>query len=221
MLEKYKNICNKLKINYKSEMFMCIGLLILSLIMMISLSILVSFAVGLLVLIIYVAIIYFHLSKINQKYMLLISRKQKAFEILFLSLLNYFKANFSLNNALLNCINICDDVLKDDLNELILEIKDDNSLVPFLKFTNDFIDDNCKQKALYLHSLLNVKETSEFVYVLQTFCIDGGDYTSDYMIEYQSKQIEKYKFVPLALSIVSVLIIFAYIFSTIGEITNG
>ena len=34
MVKKYKMICDKLKINYKSEMFLCVGLLFLSLIIL-------------------------------------------------------------------------------------------------------------------------------------------------------------------------------------------
>lgn len=221
MLKKYKTLCDKLNINYKSEMFMCIGLLILSLIMMILLSILISIPAGLLILIVYVTILYFHLSKINQKYILLVNKKQKAFEIIFLTIINYIKINNSLVDALNNSLPFCNEILKEDLNELIMNINEDNSLEPFLRFADNFSDEQTKNKVIYLHSLLNITNTSECLYVLQTFCNDESHISSSYLIEHQSKRVEKLKIAPLVLSIVSVLIIFAYIFSSIGEITNG
>ena len=152
MVKKYKMICDKLKINYKSEMFLCIGLLFLSLIMMAILSVLVSFFVGVFVLLVYVAILYFHLSNINRKYMLLLLRKQMAFEIVYLYLINYFKVNYTLINALKICEEKCDEILREDINELILNVNDDKSLEPFLKFSDNFVDQNVKNKVLYLHS---------------------------------------------------------------------
>ena len=220
MVKKYKMICDKLKINYKSEMFLCIGLLFLSLIMMVILSVLVSFFVGVFVLLVYVAILYFHLSNINRKYMLLLLRKQMAFEIVYLHLINYFKVNYTLINALKICEEKCDEILREDINELILNINDDKSLEPFLKFSDNFVDQNVKNKVLYLHSLLFLKETSKYVCTLQSYCLEENN-NSNYLHEYQSKEIEKFKLVPLILSIVSILIIFSYVFSSIGEIIHG
>lgn len=221
MLNKFKTLCTKLNLNYKSELSLCIGLLILTIIMMIILALLVSISAGLIILLIYTLFIYFHLSTLNRKYVLLMYKKQFAFETLFLSLINYFKLSLSLTKALEKSLAICDEVIKDDINQLLFDIQDDMSIEPFLKLADNFIDESYKSKAIYLYSALNCSQTCDLVPIFSNFC---DRYNNESIEKYNNekiKSIEQYKFIPIILSSISVLLIFGYIFSTIGEFTNG
>lgn len=221
MLNKFKTICEKLKLNYKSELSLCIGLLILTIIMMVILALLVSISAGLIILLIYTLFMYFHLSTINRKYILLMYKKQFAFETLFLSLIDCFKLNLSLNKAIEKSLAICDEVIKDDINQLLYDIKDDITIEPFLKLADNFVDESYKSKAIHLYSALNCSQTSDLVPIFSKFF---DRYDNESVEKYNSekiKSIEQYKFIPIILSSISILLIFGYIFSTIGEFTNG
>lgn len=221
MIKKYKELCNKLKINYSSDATLCIGIFVLIAIMTIILTILVSFKMIIIGLLIYVLFIYFHINSLNNKYIELTLKKEKAFKVVFISILNNLKCNNTLIESVDKSLNVCDEILIDDLNEFLLGLQNEQSMDVFLRFADNFNDENVKTMILYLSKIFELSDYDYALFSIEDFCLTFKDNTDKKLIIQKTKVINNYRFIPIILSSLSVIIIFAYVFSSIGDFING
>ena len=221
MIRKYKELCKKLKINYSSDATLCIGIFILVTILTIILAILVSYKTIIIGVIIYLLFIYFHISNLNRKYTVLTLKKEKAFKELFISIINNLKNKNSFIESINKSLNLCDEVLIDDINNFLLELENDQSLDVFIRLSDNFNDENVKLMILYLSKFYELCDYEYALFNIEQFCLTLKDNTDEELIIQNTNKINNYRFIPIILSSLSVIIIFAYVFSSIGDFVSG
>ena len=221
MIKKYKNICEKLKINYSSDVFLCSGILALTIIMSIILAILVSYKTIIIGVIVYLLFIYIHITLLNRKYKLLTLEKDKAFELICLTIINNLKINMPLIDSIKSSLSICDELLIDDVKELIINLESGQSLDAFFKFSENFIDDKIKTIIMYLSSLAFVEDYEYAIFHIEQLYQTFDNSINENLINEKSNLINKYRFIPIILSSLSVIVVFSYVFSSIGKLING
>lgn len=221
MIRKYKELCKKLKINYSNDATLCIGIFILVTILTIILAILVSYKTIIIGVIIYFLFIYFHVSNLNRKYTVLTLKKEKAFKELFISIINNLKNKNSFIESINKSLIICDEVLIDDINNFLLELENDQSLDVFIRLSDNFNDENVKLMILYLSKFYELSDCEYALFNIEQFCLTSKDNTDEELIIQNTNKINNYRFIPIILSSLSVIIIFAYVFSSIGDFISG
>lgn len=221
MIKKYKELCKKLKINYSNDATLCIGIFILVTILTIILAILVSYKTIIIGVIIYLLFIYFHVSNLNRKYTVLTLKKEKAFKELFISIINNLKNKNSFIESINKSLNLCDEILIDDINDFLLELENDQSLDVFIRLSDNFNDENVKLMILYLSKFYELSDYEYALFNIEQFCLTLKDNTDEELIIQNTNKINNYRFIPIILSSLSVIIIFAYVFSSIGDFVSG
>lgn len=217
MIEKYKDICYKLKIDYKKDITITCGVGLLFLIGGITSFVLYSHLIGIMA--IACGIVYFvmHFLNIRSSVKRLINFKEIAFNGFYRYVVTLLKNNQVLYAALQSSLQYVDEVLLDDVNELISAIEEDTSLDPFLKFMNNFEDETIKQMVILLYKTQESGIIDEVIESINESMIYLQDTSIKTYIQKEEKRIERYYIFPIILSAIVMILISIYVFSLIGD----
>ncbi len=158
-----------------------------------------------------------HFTKIEKKYYELINSKELSFYSLFHYMINLLEHGYIIYNALQECKNDVDIVLKDDVFELIEDIQNDSSITPFIKFSEKFENDQIKQMILMLYNFQENKKCSSILKNMSATLYQIQDESINSSVNKKIKSLDKYSFIPIILSAVTVIIFTLFIFTTIGD----
>ena len=217
MLESYKLLCKRLKIDYKKEI---ISTLIISLFLL-SIGIIATFFVSIVILFLSLVIIFIfitsHFSELKSKEKQLVYAKEIAFNGFYRYVVALLKNQNILYSALQSSLEYIDEVLYDDVNDLIIEIENDTSLEPFLKFMECFNDETIKQMIILLYKSQDVGVIDEVLNSINECMVNLQDSSIINYISKEEKKVEKYYMFPIILSAVVIVVVTMYIFSMIGS----
>lgn len=218
MFKEYINLCKKLKLNLKKEctftFMMVVALIALGCILMFVES---STIIGVMI-IVYGFVYYFsHYSSLKSSYNQLVISKEIAFNGFYRYVITLLKNKHILYSALQASLQYIDEVLVDDVNDLIMEIENDTSIEPFLKFLDNFSDETIKQMILLLYKTQEVGLVDEVLNSINECMVYLQDSSIDKYIQTESKKVEKYMIYPIIFSVLVILIITSYVFSLIGS----
>ena len=74
---------------------------------------------------------------------------------------------------------------------------------------------------LYLSKFYELCDYEYALFNIEQFCLTLKDNTDEELIIQNTNKINNYRFIPIILSSLSVIIIFAYVFSSIGDFVSG
>lgn len=220
MMENFKNLCDRLKINYKKQLLTTTLISIVLLVLAILFCFIYSVIVGVLLLFVLVGNLLFTFLSLKSKEKQLINAKEIAFNGFYRYVVTLLKNGDILYSALQSSLQYVDEVLYDDINELITDIENDTSLEPFLKFSESFDDETIKQMIILLYKAQDVGSIDEVLNSINECMVNLQDNSIKSYIEKDKKTIEKYFIFPLVFSAAIILIVSMYVFSLIGGNIN-
>lgn len=217
MFKDYLNLCKKLKLNLKKEctltFMIVVTLIVFGLIMIFSKSTIIG-----LIIFVYGFVYYFsHYSSLKSSYNQLIISKEIAFNGFYRYVITLLKNNHILYSALQASLQYIDEVLLDDVNDLIMEIENDTSIEPFIKFMDNFSSETIRQMILLLYKTQEVGLVDEVLNSINECMVYLQDSSIDKYIQTESKKVEKYMIYPIVFSSIVILIITSYVFTLIGS----
>lgn len=217
MLNNYKKLCIKLKLNYKKQLSVLIVIGVLLVLISILASIFYSIVIGFSVFIVLLIYVLIHYIDLKSKEKQLINAKEIAFNGFYRYVITLLKNEHILYSALQSSLEYIDEVLYDDVNELIIGIENDTTLEPFLKFMDSFNDETIKQMIILLYKTQDVGVIDEVLNSINECMVNLQDNSIKNYIAKEEKVIEKYYIFPIILSAVIILVVTMYVFSMIGE----
>lgn len=217
MLKIYKRMCDKLKISYKKNLILNIVVSIVLLILAVFLSIYNSIIIGFLILLLLFVYLFLHYLDLKTKEKQMINSKEIAFNGFYRYVITLLKNNQVLYGALQSSLEYVDEVLYDDVNDLIIEIEDDTSLNPFLKFSENFNDETIKQMIILLYKTQDVGILDDVLNSINLCMVNLQDTSIKNYISKEEKIIEKYYIYPIILSAAVILVVTMFVFTMIGD----
>ena len=143
--------------------------------------------------------------------------KEIAFNGFYRYVITLLKNNQVLYGALQSSLEYVDEVLYDDVNNLIIDIEEDTSLIPFLKFSENFNDETIKQMIVLLYKTQDVGVIDEVLNSINVCMVNLQDTSIKSYIEKEEKIIEKYYIYPIILSAGVILVVTMFVFTMIGD----
>ena len=217
MIEKYKLLCQRLKIDFKKDFTITCIILGLFIIVGVIASIMYSMIIGIIVLIAGVLYVFMHYSGLKSSSNQLTYSKEIAFNGFYRYVVTLLKNNHILYSALQASLEYVDEVLIDDVNQLILEMENDTTMEPFLNFSMSFDDESIKQMIILLYKTQDVGIINEVLDSINNCIVNLQDTSIKNYIYKEEKKIEKYYMFPIILSAVVMIMVSFYVFSLIGE----
>lgn len=217
MLKQYLELCKKLKLNIKKDCTLTFIIFALINICGIVLLFVDSVMSGFLMMMCSFLYLYSHYQTLKANHSNLIITKEIAFNGFYRYVVTLLKNNHILYSALQASLQYSDDVLIDDINELINDIENDTSIEPFIKFMNNFNDENIKQLILLLYKTQEVGIANEVLSSINECIVNLQDTSIKSYTTSESKKVEKYFIYPLILSSTVILLITTFVFSLLGN----
>ena len=137
MGRNFKKICEQLNIDYKKNLSALLLKIVIILIGSVVISIFVNLLMGIICAFFIFPIYLMHINNLEKKYDQLLNAKEISFYSLYRFLLNMLDNQIILYNALKECIDLIDDILKKDVSKLIEDIENDSSINPFFHFRSE------------------------------------------------------------------------------------
>ena len=207
---------SKLKIDAKKELTMLFGLNVCIIGSLLVLSFVYSLKFLFLIFPILILIIFYYYYALTKRYNKLINEKEIAFYGFYRNILNYLENNETLYSALNLEKEYIDIILKDDLDNLISDIQNDTSLLPFINFSDNFKNEMIKQMILLLYQSQNSGLQIEvFENVYNTLTIINNKSIESF-IEAEKRKIDRYQFYPLILSAIIIIIFSIFSLTSLG-----
>ena len=216
-MNKYKTLCSKLKIDYKKDLIITLSIIVALLIGFIIMIIIKNIMLAMVFLIMSILYFVIHLSSLNNQLKKLTYAKEIAFNGFYRYVITLLKNDHILYLALQASLEYADEVILDDINELILDVENDTSLQPFLKFMGNFEDETIKQMIVLLYKCQEVGIIDDVIENINECIVNLQDTSINKYIIKEAKSIEKYQMVPIILSALALVIISIFVFSIIGN----
>ena len=217
MFKSYKQLCEKLKKNFKKDLSITITVMSIFVVIGIVVSFLYSPILLLICIICSLAYAILHFANLRYELKQLTNSKEIAFNGFYRYVVNLLINGNVLYSALQTSLEYSDEVLHDDINELISNIENDTSIEPFFKFMDNFNDESIKQMILLLYKTQEVGTLNNVLDSINECMINLQDNSIKSYIKKEEKKIERYYFLPILLSAIVMLLISLYVFSLIGE----
>lgn len=217
MLNKYKELCRKLKINYKKDLSLTLSIFFIFIAASVSLFFFFSLMAGLLGLLCTSFYLYLHFSNLKTSLKQLTNAKEIAFNGFYRYIVTLLTNGNVLYSALQMSTEYVDEVLVDDINELIADIEIDTSIEPFFKFMDNFNDETIKQMILLLYKTQEVGIINEVLASINESMVNLQDTSLQNYISKEGKKIETFYMLPIILSALVMIIVSMYIFTLIGD----
>ena len=217
MLKSYKNLCSRLRINFKKDFSFVLTIVMLFMLGGMAVILMYDKIIGLMLSV--VGIMYFvaHYNSLKSRLKQLTYAKEIAFNGFYRYVITLLKNNHILYSALKASTEYVDEVLVDDVNELINEIEIDTTLQPFLNFMNNFDDENIKQMIILLYKTQEVGAVGGVLDSINECMVNLQDTSIKNYIKKEESKIEKYYMIPIMLSAIVMVLVSFYVFSLIGE----
>lgn len=217
MFIKYKKLCERLKISYSKNLTLNVIVSVILSFLSVFLSIYNSIVIGVLILLLLFVYLFLHYVDLKTKEKQLINAKEIAFNGFYRYVITLLKNNQVLYGALQSSLEYVDEVLYDDVNNLIIDIEEDTSLIPFLKFSENFNDETIKQMIVLLYKTQDVGVIDEVLNSINVCMVNLQDTSIKSYIEKEEKIIEKYYIYPIILSAGVILVVTMFVFTMIGD----
>ena len=217
MFKKYQEMCHKLNINYKKDLFSNLAIVFIILAAGVALLVLDYLLISILVFIIALLFYQMHLNSLRAKLKQLIYSKEIAFGGFYRYVISLIKNGHILYSALQSSLDYVNEVLVNDINTLISEIELDTSLQPFLNFMDNFEDDTIKQMIILLYKTQDSGVIDDVIESVNECMVNLQDNAINYYIDKEEKNIEKYNAIPIVLSALIMIIVTTFIFTLIGS----
>ena len=217
MLDNYKLLCKRLKIDYKKDIICTISISLVILIFGIISSFIFSIAIGFVCLLVVFFFITSHFSELKSKEKQLVNSKEIAFNGFYRYVVSLLKNNNVLYAALKQSLDYIDEVLYDDVNQLIIDIEIDTSLQPFIDFMDYFNDETIKQMIILLYKSQEQGAIDEVLSSINECMVNLQDNSINSYILKEEKTIEKYYMFPIFLSALIIIVVTVFIFTTLGD----
>lgn len=216
-MENYKLTCKRLKLDYKKDLSIVLTVCLVLLIAAILLSIFYSIALGFIIIVLALAYSALHFSELKSKERQLVNAKEIAFNGFYRYVVALLKNGNILYSSLQSSLEYVDEVLFDDVNQLLVEIEEDTSLDPFLKFMESFNDETIKQMIMLLYKSQDVGVIDEVLVSINECMVNLQDNSINNYVAKEQKVIEKYFMWPILLSAAIIIVVTMYVFSMIGD----
>ena len=217
MFNKYKEMCKKLKINFKKDFSLTLSIFLIMIIASITLFFFYSYITLCLGIMCSFLYLFTHFENLKASLKQLTNAKEIAFNGFYRYVVTLLTNGNVLYSALQMSTEYVDNVLVDDVNELIADIENDTSIEPFFKFMSNFNDESIKQMILLLYKTQEVGIINDVLDSINESMINLQDNSISNYISKEEKNIERFYMVPILLSALVMVFISLYIFSLIGE----
>lgn len=215
-MKRFQFLCEQLKLDLKKQfLFLILGI---SIIILFGIIIFIFYdkILGGLFSLLSFCYIFIFIGVLEENYERLVREKEFAFLSFYRFLISFYYQNHNLYQTLKMAFHYCEEVIKFDVEEFIRNIELDASLTPFLSFAKQFKNEQIKQLILWLYSIQSLEDEEIFLKNIQPFISNLQDQSMNQLLKQEERKFDKFNFLPVAFTLIIILIFSVYVLYQIG-----